>query len=73
MKRIVLTSVLILGLVGCNQNGESASQTAADTLTRRQKDTIVSKFPVPGASGVGRAMDAVDKSNARTQRHDSIR
>ena len=56
---------------GCGSAG-STDETDDMELTRRQKDTIVSELPVPGAGGVGRAMDAVDRANARAARHDSL-
>jgi hypothetical protein len=62
----------MLGVWACGQSaGDSAS--AADTLTRREKDSIIATLPIPGASGVGRALQAADAANARTAAHDSIR
>ena len=41
-------------------------------LTRRQKDSIIADLPIPGAGGVGRALDALDDSEARARAHDSL-
>lgn len=72
MKRVLIVATAVLGLWACGQSDQSASDQAADTLTRRQKDSIVSTLPVPGSGGVGAAMDAVDKANARVEQHDTI-
>jgi hypothetical protein len=42
-------------------------------LTRRQKDSAVANLPVPGARGVGRALDVLEASEARAAALDSIR
>lgn len=59
-------------LVACGP-GEADGTAAADTLTRAQKDSIVSELPIPGAGGVGAALRARDAANARTEGHDTIR
>ena len=51
--------------------GSGAEEPGAE-LTRAQKDSIIADMPIPGASGVGRAMQAVDQANARTETHDTI-
>ena len=70
MKLLALTLVFALSLGAC---GPSETENAANDLTRAQKDSIVASLPVPGAGGVGRAMEARDRANARTEAHDSIR
>lgn len=61
-----------LGAAACGSSeGDTAS--AADTLTRRQKDSLISTMPIPGAGAVGRALDARDAANARTEAHDTVR
>ncbi|MDA0329175.1 MAG: hypothetical protein O2958_09230 [Gemmatimonadetes bacterium] len=72
MKRRLI--VLVTGLLAsaCGQDTGDA-QSSADTLTRAQKDSIVATLPIPGASGVGRALEARDRANARTDAHDTIR
>lgn len=62
-------SALVLGCGGGNENGEQAAQ---DTLTRREKDSIISTLPVPGAGAVGRALEASDAARARAEQHDTI-
>lgn len=64
-------SALTILSVGCSGGGD-ASASAADTLTRRQKNEIIRTLPVPGASGVGRALDVSDQLADRAQQHDSL-
>ena len=65
-----LAALTILA-IGCSGSGD-ASANAADTLTRRQKNEIISTLPIPGARGVGRALDVSDRLAERAQRHDSL-
>jgi predicted outer membrane protein len=73
MKRRLLLAVAVLGVVACGQSAPKADAPAADTLTRRQKDSIISTLPIPGAFGVGAAQRAVDRANARVQQFDTMR
>ena len=59
-------------LAGC---GEKAPDQAAsrDTLTRRQRDSMIGASRLPGAAGVRGALRAVDTAAARNGRLDSIR
>lgn len=70
-KRILLLSAVV-ALAACGGSTGDA-QAAADTLTRAQKDSIIAELPIPGASAVGRALDARGAANARTEAHDTIR
>ena len=71
MKRGLVVAVVLLGVWACGSSAGDA-QSAADTLTRRQKDSLIATMPIPGASGVGRALDAVDQAAARAAEHDTI-
>lgn len=62
-----LSAALMIGAAACAT--EPGEQTE---LTREQKDSIVADLPIPGASGVGGALEARDRANARTAAHDSI-
>jgi hypothetical protein len=49
------------------------SKTAAsDSLTRRQKDSILGASRLPGARGISRALSAQDSAAAANARLDSI-
>ena len=67
--------LISLGLVlmTCD-GGERARQRqeALDTLTRRQKDSLISTMPIPGAGAVGKALSVTDSVKARAERIDSI-
>ena len=72
MKNRWPVALLVLTLSACS-SGSGDTRTAADTLTRAQKDSIVADLPIPGASAVGTAMQARDRANARVEAHDTIR
>ena len=72
MKRGLIVAAVLLGVWACGSSA-GGTQSAADTLTRRQKDSLIATMPIPGASGVGRALDAVDQAAARAAAHDTIR
>ena len=76
MKRRLMVAATVAGLfalAACGQSSDTPGAAAADTLTRAQKDSIVSNLPIPGAGGVGAAMRARDAANAKVQQHDTIR
>ena len=68
----LVTVALIALVLACGGGGGSGDDAAQDTLTRRQKDSIISTLPVPGAGAVGKALDAADAARARAERHDTI-
>jgi hypothetical protein len=72
MKRALIAAVTVLAVWGCGAGGGD-EQTAADTLTRRQRDSIISEMPLPGAGAVGRALDAQERARTRADQLDSIR
>lgn len=69
---VVAILVGILLAIGCGGSGGSGGRAAGDTLTERQRDSILSKSKIPGASGVGRAMSAADSASARNQAADTV-
>ena len=58
--------------LSCGGGNQADDQAAQDTLTQRQKDSIISTLPVPGAGAVGKALDASDAARARAEQHDTI-
>jgi hypothetical protein len=65
----------ILGVVwlaacsgGTPDNGATVNR---DTLTQRQRDSILAQSKIPGARAVGRAMTAADSASARARAADS--
>jgi len=74
MKRRLLVAAAMLGVWACGQGAKPEAVTVdRDTLTRRQKDSIVSTLPIPGASRIRDAQKAVDQTAERARRHDTIR
>lgn len=73
MKRIFLVAVALLGVYACAKSGAPDQQgNAFDTLSRRQKDSIIGTMPIPGASKIGDAQKAADKINEQGQVFDTV-
>lgn len=64
MRTALMLAVTLLAACG----GGDAKQASSDTLTQRQKDSILANSKIPGASGVKRAMTAADSTSAGIQR-----
>jgi hypothetical protein len=73
MKRGLIIAVAVTGVWACGGTSRAQEyQTAVDTLTRGQKDSLIATMPVPGAGAVGRALGAAERANARVEAHDTI-
>lgn len=70
MKSILLV-VSLCSIVACgsDKSGETVNR---DTLTQRQKDSILANSKIPNARAVGRAMNAADSASLRALRADSV-
>ncbi len=68
MRLIVLTVTILLAACSGGDGGEATS----DTLTRRQRDSIIGESSLPGAGGVRGALRASDSAAARRARRDSV-
>jgi len=64
-------AVLVVVLMACAKSAPS-THAAGDTLTRRQKDSILGASRLPGAKGISRALSAQDSAAAQNARLDSI-
>lgn len=75
MKRRAMVAVAaMLAVLACGRTSErSDGETAADTLTRREKDSLISTIPVPGAGRILDARRAADQAAERAQQHDTVR
>ena len=70
MKSILwLVPFCILAACGSDKSSQTVNR---DTLTERQKDSILAGSKIPGARGVGSAMRAADSTSAGIQRADSV-
>ncbi len=65
------TLVGLFLLAACAKAAPSRSG-AGDTLTRRQKDSVIGASKLPGSQGVRGALQAQDSAAARQARIDSI-
>ncbi len=63
--------VLCLSLMACAKAAPPKAA-SADTLTRRQKDSILGASRLPGAKGIQGALRAQDTAAAQNARVDSI-
>lgn len=70
--KTTLKILAVITLAACGGDADEDSRTAADTLTRAQKDSIVADLPIPGAGAVGAALRSRDRANDRTAAHDTI-
>lgn len=63
-KTFAVSILLILGALSCAPHAEHASRVP---LTERQRDSIIAKSSLPGASVVGQALNVSDKAAARAE------
>ncbi|MFC1660313.1 hypothetical protein ACFL3S_02455 [Gemmatimonadota bacterium] len=66
---VIAVSLVLLPLACGGGGGE---EMPADSLTQRQKDSIASTLPVPGAGAIQKALDASDAARERAQQHDTL-
>lgn len=64
---IVFSAVVLV--LGCSSS--DTPQNRRDTMTQRQRDSVLAQSRLPGASGVGKAMRAADSAKARQAQLDS--
>ena len=74
LKRALLAAIVAVVPVAACGGTDTASDTTAstDTLTKRQRDSIVANSGLPGATGITGAMSASDTAAARNARLDSL-
>lgn len=62
------TTMTVAALLFLACGSGDADRTAADTLTQRQRDSVVGASGLPGAQGIQRALEAADSAAARNRR-----
>lgn len=67
----VLPLLVTLAAAGCG-GSQSKSSGSSDTLTRRERDSILANSRIPGAQGVGAAMRAADATSRGINAADSV-
>lgn len=74
MRTVHAVAMLLPLLTACGGGkSEKSSANPADTLTERQRDSILAGSRIPGARGVGAAMRAADSTSAGIRAADSVR
>jgi len=73
VKRYLLLGLLLVPASGCG-GGQTRTSGAAggDTLSERQRDSMLAQSRIPGATGVGKAMRVADSTSARVRAADSV-
>jgi hypothetical protein len=72
MKSLGVTFLLVT-LAACGGSDAGSQQTVnRDTLTQRQKDSILAKSKIPGARAVGNALTAADSTSARIKQANAL-
>ncbi|HXF95832.1 MAG TPA: hypothetical protein VNI61_06980 [Gemmatimonadales bacterium] len=71
-RRIYLPVLLALACGTGGGTGGGAAARSGDTLTQRQRDSILAESRIPGARGVGKAMRVADSASARVQAADTV-
>ena len=67
------TALMLCVLLAACGKARPSGRAAADTLTRRQRDSVLGASRLPGASGIRGALRAQDSAAAQNARADSIR
>ena len=70
--RVRSLTVAVVLVAACSSGKTAKSAAEGDSLTERQRDSILAQSRIPGASGVGKAMRAADSTNARIRATDSV-
>jgi hypothetical protein len=71
MKSILLV-VPLYAVLACGSDKSGQTTVNRDTLTERQKDSILANSKIPNARAVGRAMNAADSMSARIRSSDTV-
>ena len=73
--KLFSTLLVVASFAACSGGGGgggAAGGGPGDTLTERQRDSILAQSRIPGARGVGSAMRAADSTSARVRVTDTI-
>ena len=68
--RAALVVAAAMLLTSCSKPKETTANNR-DTMTRRQKDSVLAQSSLPGARGVGQALKVSDSLKARQAAQDS--
>ena len=68
MRHLALSALLLIGVLSCGSNDSTARR---DSLTQRERDSMLGASQLPGAQGVRGALKASDSVAARREREDA--
>ena len=71
MTRPIAVAAALALLAGCSNKPQQAANNR-DTMTQRQKDSVLAQSGIPGAAGVGMALKTADSLKAKQAALDSI-
>ena len=71
-RRLCVALTLLTLACGGSDSGGSQQAVNRDTLTQRQKDSILAQSKIPGARAVGNAMTAADSTSARIRQANAV-
>jgi hypothetical protein len=69
---LLAATFMLLVASGCSGGGDRGDEANPDTLSRAQKDSLLSTLPVPGAGAVGKALEASERARARAEQVDTV-
>ena len=69
---MLLAAALALAACGCGNAAKQPNAINRDTLTERQRDSVLGQSRIPGASGVAKAMRVADSTSAGVSASDTI-
>ena len=69
-RSIAVVAALVL-LAGCSNKPQKTANNR-DTMTQRQKDSVLAQSGIPGAGGVGMALKVSDSVKAKQAALDSL-
>lgn len=72
MRRILILITSLALVAGCTGDSEPDSGPALDSITQRQRDSVIGESNLPGARGVRGALEASDAAAARAAAIDSL-
>ena len=70
MKRCFVILLCAFFIAGCS--GGDTDKKPRKTLTKRERDSVLSKSKLPGARVVGKAISVSDTASARAKRIDGL-
>lgn len=65
-------ALVLAGVGGCSNAPRPDENASGSTLSESQRDSVLARSNVPGASAVGRAFDAAGKEAAHAGQMDSL-